>query len=330
MASRDPDSPYPVVAIVGPTASGKSDLALGIAEEFDGEIVNYDSIQVFRHLDIGTAKPAREDRDRIPHHLIDILEPTEIFSAGTYQRLARELLEQLRQRSKLPVLVGGTGFYLRALVEGLFEGPERSSHLRAKLEATADKRGREHLHRILRRLDPVSAERIAPRDKPKVIRAIEIRMATGRSMSKHLEAEPRRPLTGFDFCFLGLDPPRPLLYERIETRVREMFDRGLIEEVRHLIDIGVPRDAKAFEAIGYSQVLDYLAGNLSQEEAIILMQRETRRYAKRQITWFKRQHAVTWFDGFGDDEETRKRIHRLIKHYVSNDLVPRRVRQPSV
>ena len=324
MAPGEPARSSPVVAIVGPTASGKSDLGVGIAEGFTGEIVNYDSVQIFRHLNIGTAKPARAERDRVPHHLIDILEPGEIFSAGDYQRRARQLLGQLRKRSKLPVLVGGSGFYLRAVVEGLFEGPGRSGELRARLQATSDQRGREYLHRVLRRMDPVTADRIAPRDQPKVIRAIEVCLATGRTLSRHLETEPRRPLRGFDFCVVGLDPPRTLLYERIDARVRGMFDRGLVEEVHDLLEIGIPRDAKAFQAIGYRQVLDYLAGNISMEEAIILMQRETRRYAKRQITWFKRQHTVTWFDGFGDDKEIRKKIHRVIDHHVSKGLEPRR------
>jgi tRNA dimethylallyltransferase len=325
----DAARPYQAVAIVGPTASGKSDLAIGIAQEFSGEIVNYDSVQIFRHLDIGTAKPTMADRGLVPHHLIDILEPVEPFSAGAYQRRARQVLDQLRERSKLPVLVGGTGFYLQALVEGLFDGPERSALLRDRLEASAEKRGREYLHRLLRRMDPGAAERIGPRDKPKVIRAIEVRLATGRTLSRHLETEPRRPLSGYDFCVVGLDPPRPLLYERIEARVRAMFDRGLVEEVRHLLDIGIPRDAKIFQAIGYRQVLDYLAGNISVEEAIISMQRETRRYAKRQTTWFKRQHTATWFDGFGDNDEIRKRIHRVIESHASERSDVRGRPQPS-
>src|SRR5215468_1610726 len=183
---------HPVVAIVGPTASGKSDLALYLAGRFSGEIVNYDSIQIFRHLDIGTAKPTAEERQRVPHHMIDIREPEEVFTAGDYQREARKVLEEIAIRGRLPVLVGGTGLYLRALTEGLFDGPTRSSYWRNRLNALAERKGREHLHRILQRLDPVAAKRIAVRDRPKIIRALEVCLVTGKTLSAHLQREPRR------------------------------------------------------------------------------------------------------------------------------------------
>ena len=308
-------APHPAIAIAGPTASGKSELALGIAEEFEGEIINYDSLHLIRRFDIGTAKPS--GRDRVPHHLIDILDPEEWASAGDYQRRARTVLSEVRERRRLPIFVGGTGLYLRALLEGLFAGPRRSDYWRKRLERTAEDRGREYIHRILERLDPEAARRIAPRDKPKVIRGIEVRLETGRRLSEHLEREPKTPLVGFQFTLIGLDPPRQALYDRINQRVVEMWDRGLAEEVRGLLDSGVAATSKAFEAIGYRYVLDYLDGKIAREEAIMLMQRDTRRYAKRQLTWFKSQHSVHWFDGFGNDEKIRKRVHQFVQPALS-------------
>ena len=301
---------HPVIAIVGPTASGKSHLALSIAERFNGEIVNYDSVQVFRYFDIGSAKAAPEERERVPHHMLDIREPQEVFTAGDYQREARIVLDAIRQRGRLPVLVGGTGLYLRALTEGLFSGPVRSSYWRRRLELIADRKGREHLHRLLARLDPPTAERIAPRDKPKIIRALEVRLETGKPLSKHLEAAPRRPLAGFDVQMIGLDPPRKESYRRIDERVHRMFTLGLVEEVRQLIARGVPKSAKPLGAIGYRHVLANLDACNSWDDTIRTIQRDTRHYAKRQVTWFRKRPNVTWFDGFGDDEEIKSVIHR--------------------
>src|SRR5215831_15710659 len=181
---------HSVIAIVGPTASGKSELALYLAEHFNGEIVNYDSVQIFRYFNIGAAKASPEERERVPHHLIDIRDPTEVYNAGQYQRDAREVLQELTQRGKVPILVGGTGLYLRALTEGLFNGPQRSDYWRNRLEELAEKKSREHLHRLLKRLDPTSASRIMPRDKPKVIRALEVRLETGRPLTDHLQDKP--------------------------------------------------------------------------------------------------------------------------------------------
>ncbi len=305
---------YPAIAIVGPTASGKSDLGLYLAEQFDGEIVNYDAFQLFRHLDIGTAKPSLDQQLRVPHHLIDILEPDETFSAGEYQWRAREIFDDIRHRNQLPVLVGGTGLYLRALMDGLFDGPQRSTYWRARMEVIAKEKGREYLHSLLERLDPLSADRIAPRDLPKVIRALEVRLTTGRNLSYHLDAAPRQPIQGFAFNVVGLDPPRNSLYERIGERVRQMWDVGLVEEVEQILETGVAPYANAFRAIGYRQVMEYIDGNISLDEAIMFTERDTRRYAKRQLTWFKKQTSVTWFDGFGSEDDMKERIHRFIDH----------------
>lgn len=304
---------YPLIAIVGPTASGKSDLALSIAESFNGEIVNYDSVQVFRYLDIGTAKPTLEERRRVPHHMIDIREPNEVFTAGDYQREARAVLDDIRRRNRIAVLAGGTGLYLRALIEGLFSGPTRSVFWRNRLEMIAERKGREHLHRLLKRLDPRAAERIAARDKPKLIRALEVRLETGKPLSEYLAEEPRRPLEGFRVVTIGLDPPRPEAYRRIDERVCRMFEAGLVEEVRGLLARGIPPSAKPLGAIGYRHVLANLDGCNEWQDTIRIIQRDTRRYAKRQMTWFRRQTDVTWFDGPGDNDQIQQEVHRSLR-----------------
>lgn len=305
-------SPHPIITIVGPTASGKSDLALSVAEAFNGEIVNYDSVQIFRHMDIGTAKPSVEERRRVPHHMIDIREPTEEFNAGDYQREARAVLEDLRQRGRLPVLVGGTGLYLRALTEGLFAGPSRSVHLRARLELLAERHGREYLHRMLLKLDPVAAARIMARDTPKIIRALEVGLETGKALSEHLALEPRQPLSGYDIHTIGLNPPREASVQRIDERVRRMFESGFVDEVRSLIGKGVPPTAKPMGAIGYRHILKAESGN-TWDETIGMIQRDTRRYAKRQMTWFRKLPGTNWFDGFGDSPKIKEEVHRRIQ-----------------
>jgi tRNA dimethylallyltransferase len=304
---------HPLIAIVGPTASGKSDLAIFLAESFSGEIVNYDSVQIFRHLEIGTAKPSIEERSRVPHHMIDIREPTEIFTAGDYQREARRVLEDIRSRGKVPILVGGTGLYLRAATEGLFDGPSRSMYWRSRLETMAEQKGRDYLHRVLQRLDPAAASRIAERDKQKVIRALEVRLETGKPLSQHLDERPRQPITGFKVHIIGLNPPRGDLYKRIDERVEHMFEAGLVQEVRSLLTRGIPPTAKSFEAIGYRHIIAAIDSAIPQEETIRIIQRDTRRYAKRQMTWFRKQSEVTWFDGPGDSEETKNKVRQFLK-----------------
>lgn len=311
-------NPHPIITIVGPTASGKSDLALSVAEKFNGEIVNYDSVQVFRYMDIGSAKPSVAERQRVPHHMIDVREPSELFTAGDYQREAREVLEDLRKRGKLPVLVGGTGLYLRALTDGLFAGPVRSVQWRNRLEQLSEKHGREYLHRILRKLDRVASERIMPRDKPKIIRALEVRLETGKPLSEHLAIEPRQPLIGFQIHTIGLNPARAESVQRIEDRVRSMFAAGFVEEVRSLIERGVPPTAKPMSAIGYRHILGKLDNANEWGDTIGIIQRDTRRYAKRQMTWFRSLPGTMWFDGFGDNAEIKEEVHRRIQ-----SLLPR-------
>jgi tRNA dimethylallyltransferase len=310
---------HPLISIVGPTASGKSDLALSLAEDFDGEIVNYDSVQVFRGFDIGSAKPSLAERQQAPHHMIDIRDPGDLFTAGDYSREARAVLEDIRRRGRVPILAGGTGLYLRALTEGLFHGPTRSAPLRARLEALAEARGREYLHRLLQRLDPEAAARIMARDKPKIIRALEVRLETGKTLSTHLKEEPRHPLEGFQIATVGLDPPREECYRRIDLRVQRMFDAGLVEEVRGLLDQGLPRDAKPLGAIGYRHVLATLDSLDfgSWEDTMHMIQRDTRRYAKRQLTWFRRNPKTQWFGGCGDNKVIKEEVHRWIETFLS-------------
>ncbi len=289
----------PLIAVVGPTGAGKSALALRLAQEFHGEIVNCDSLQLYRYLDIGTAKPSLAEKGDVPHHLFDLLDPDQVFTAGEYARAARPLLGQIAGRGHVPIVAGGTGFYLRALLEGLFPGPPRSDLLRARL-ARRESRHPGWLHATLARFDPSSAARIHPGDVQKLIRAVEVLLATRKPISAWFE-QGRDPLQGFRALKLGLDPPRAALYQKLEARLDRMFAGGLLDEVRYALSLGFPATSKAFEAHGYSQAIQILRGDLTLNDAVILAKRNTRRYAKRQGTWFRAEPEVTWFSGFGDD-----------------------------
>lgn len=291
-----------LVVVLGPTATGKSFLAISLAEKLNGEVLTCDSTQVYRHFDIGTAKVPPEERGGIPHHLLDIVEPTEIFTAGDYQRRANQVLEDLRRRKKLPIVTAGTGLYLRALLEGLSDAPKRSEELRERFRQQAAKRGPKALHKLLARLDPLTAERIAERDTQKVIRALEMRILEGKPVSE-IHRRGRKRLEGYDVRKIGLFPPRPALYARIDARVLAMIQAGWIEEVKKLIASGVTEDAKPFHFIGYPQLREQLAGRLSKENAIREIQQATRQFAKRQITWFRKEPEVHWLYRFGDDPE---------------------------
>lgn len=290
-----------LVAIAGPTGSGKSALALSIAEQLDGEIVNCDSVQIFKGFDVGTAKTPAAERRGIPHHLLDIAEPDAIFTAGQYAREARAVIAEVIERKRLPVVVGGTGFYLRALTDGLFDGPERDEELRVSLGAREMRRPGV-LHRFLRRRDRGAAARIHTNDVQKLIRAVEVILLAGRPLS-HLFEAGRDRLQGYRILRIGLDPPRAQLYERINERTRRMFECGLIEEVRRLLAAGVSPEAKPLESIGYSQALSFLRNELTLEAAIESTQIATRHYAKRQLTWFRREQDVFWVHDFGDNIE---------------------------
>jgi tRNA dimethylallyltransferase len=291
-----------LVVILGPTASGKSALAVTLAQKFSGEIVSCDSVALYRHFEIGTAKPAPAQRALVPHHLLDIAEPDEAFTAGEYSRRARAAIDEVSRRGKLPIVVGGTGLYLRALLEGLFPGPQRSEELRERLRARAHLRGSGHLHRVLGRLDRAAAEKIHPNDMAKLIRAIEVCLASRERMSELWEQRGRDPLTGYRVLRLGLNPDRQKLYERINARAQQMFDDGLVEETKSLLErYGGQKSVTALDSLGYRQAAQLLRGELSREEAIAAAQQGHRNYAKRQMTWFRREPEVVWLEGFGDE-----------------------------
>ena len=299
-----------LVVIVGPTGSGKTSLSLEIAERFGGEIVNCDSVAIYRQFEIGTAKASPQERARAPHHLIDILDPEQQMTAGEYARIGREVLEQIKSRGKLPIVVGGTGFYLRALLDGLFEGPERSEELRARLREIEQRRGPEYLHRILRRLDRAAAERIHANDVPKVIRAIEVCLQTRRSMTELWE-QGRDPLRGFRILRIGLNPERNALYTRINHRCEQMFAAGLVEETERLME-QYP-NAPALASLGYKQAAQFLHGEINRKLALWAAQQGHRNYAKRQLTWFRREPEVRWLAGFGDEPEVRAAALGLVQ-----------------
>ncbi|ABF43559.1 tRNA delta(2)-isopentenylpyrophosphate transferase [Candidatus Koribacter versatilis Ellin345] len=297
--------------LLGPTGSGKTSLSIALAERFGGEIVNCDSVAVYRELDIGTAKPTHEERESVPHHLFDVLPPTEPMTAGEYARRAREVLKDIASRGKLPIVVGGTGLYLRALLDGLFAGPERSEELREHLRRREQERGPTYLHRILSRMDRVAAAKIHPNDAAKLIRAIEVCLAARKPMTE-LWQQGRDPLTGFRILRIGLDPDRPALYDRINRRAAEMFEQGLVEETQALLAkygrIGGPLDS-----LGYRQAFELLDGKLTREQAVAAAQQGHRNYAKRQMTWFRREPEVRWLKGFGDDAAIVGEAMQIIK-----------------
>ena len=293
-----------LLVIVGPTGSGKTALSLHVAEKLRGEIVSCDSVAVYRELEIGTAKPSREERRRVPHHMIDIAGPTELVTAGDYSRQARQTIAGISARGHLPVVVGGTGLYLRALLEGLFAGPPRSEELRARLRERARDRGPQYLHRMLRRLDPTAATAVHANDVAKVVRALEVSLSARRPMTD-LWRKGRDPLLGYRIVRFGLNPSRERLYQQINERAEKMFAGGLVEETRALRE-RYGNSARPLDSLGYKQAAQFLASELSLSEAIAAAQQAHRNYAKRQITWFRREPDVHWIAGFGSDAAVEK------------------------
>jgi tRNA dimethylallyltransferase len=285
----------PLVAIVGPTASGKSALALRLARARRAEIVSCDSLQVYRGLDIGSAKPTAEERAEVRHHLVDVADPAEAFSAAAYSRLARAALGEIAARGRLPIVAGGTGLYLRALLRGLFEGPSRDEALRLRLSGLAERFGDARLHRLLRRVDPEAAARIRPRDRVRVVRALEVYRATGGPISER-QRGGGEPLRGFRVLVVGLEPDRAALREAVLARTRAMLARGLIDEVRGLLGRGFGPELRPLRAIGYRQAVAVVRGEMTLAEAERAIVAETMRFAKRQRTWFRHQQPdVVWF-----------------------------------
>lgn len=284
-----------IIVIVGPTASGKSRVALELAERFNGEIVNADSVQVYRYMDIGTAKPSKEERERVRHHLIDIRNPDEDFDASRFREEAARAIREVVSRDHLPVVVGGTGLYVKALTEGLFEAPGTDKELRAKLRKEFEDFGISSLYKKLMDVDPEAAEKISPYNIHRIIRALEVYYLTGMPISCHQKehAFSDRP---YDSLKTGLLVERETLYKRIDERVDNMIKEGLVEEVNRLLEMGFKQDFKAMQALGYSQICGYLDGKYNLDEAIALIKKATRHYAKRQMTWFRRDHEINWFD----------------------------------
>ena len=307
-----------LLVILGPTATGKSALAVELAQRFGGEIVSCDSVALYRHFEIGTAKPTSRQRDLAPHHLLDVAEPGQPFTAGEYARQARAVIQQIAARGRLPIVVGGTGLYLRALLEGLFPGPQRSEELRARLRRRAAERGAPHLHRLLMKFDSAAASRIHPNDTPKLVRAVEVCLAARAPMSELWQQRGRDSLRGFRVLRIGLNPARDQLYERINQRALQMFADGLIEETQSLLDRYAGQSVAALDSLGYRQAAQFLRGELTREQAIAAAQQGHRNYAKRQMTWFRREPDVVWLEGFGDTPEVLQQAVEL----VSSSLRP--------
>ena len=299
-----------LVVLLGPTGSGKTVLALFLAERFHGEIVNCDSVAMYREFEIGTAKPGDAERARAPHHLLDLVEPNKYVTAGEYARQARQVLQEIAGRSNLPIVAGGTGLYLRALLDGLFPGPQRSEELREKLRERAGRNEPDYLHRVLRRLDSQAAAKIHPHDAPKLIRAIEVCLASRQQMSE-MWKQGREPLQGFRILRIGLNPEREALYERINARAARMFQDGLVEEARQLLE-KYGDAAGALSSLGYKQAVQLLRGEVDAANALQTAQQAHRNYAKRQMTWFRREPDVVWLAGFGDDNAIQQAAVELI------------------
>jgi tRNA dimethylallyltransferase len=297
-----------VIAIVGPTASGKSTLGIEVALRLGGEIINCDSVQVYSGIQIATAKVPLTERRGIPHHLIDFVSPKINYTAGDWAREAAATVEDVQRRGRVPILVGGTGLYLRALRNPFFPSPQTDADLRRRLNKLRERRGAEHLHRLLQRLDPESAAELYPRDWPRVQRAIEVRLQTGEAMSQQKSGRPEPHESARHLRLIVLHPPRAALYQRINERTEKHFAAGLVEEVKTLIDEGVPTNSNALSAHGYRRVVEYLAGKRDLESVIEQTKLDVRHYAKRQLTWFRRESGAEWFEGFGEDAELQQSI----------------------
>lgn len=310
-----------LVILTGPTAVGKSALSVALAKEIGGEIISADSMQVYRHMDIGSAKITQEEMDCVPHHLIDVLEPTEEFNVVIFQQLAKTAMEEIWQRGHIPILAGGTGFYIQAVLYDIdFTHNDEDSSLRARLEDIAETKGNEALYEQLRQVDPESCETIHPNNVKRVIRAIEFYQKTGRKISDH-NKEQQKNLSPYNFAYFVLNDDRSRLYEKIDRRVDAMIGQGLVSEVENLKAIGCTRDLVSMQGLGYKEILDYLNGNCSLEEAVYLIKRDTRHFAKRQLTWFRREKSVIWVDKQHFDYDSQQILRYMkeqlqVKHII--------------
>ncbi len=321
----------PLIILTGPTAVGKTALSIALAKALDGEIISADSMQVYRHMDIGSAKVTREEMEGVPHHLIDVLEPTEEFNVTCFQALAKEALEEIYGRGHVPIVAGGTGFYIQALLYDIdFKDNDEGQALRRELEKLGEEKGNQHLHEILQEIDPESARAIHANNRKRVIRAIEYYRLTGQKISEHNEQE-RAKKSPYQFFYYVLTCDRARLYERIDQRIDQMLAAGLLEEVKALRAMGCRRGMVSMQGLGYKEILDYLDGACSLEEAIYILKRDTRHFAKRQLTWFKRERDVRWLvlEDFGNDRE--RILNHILTEYgrETGDLSSDRCRQPA-
>ncbi len=303
----------PIYAIVGPTASGKTEIGVELALRIGGEIINCDSVQIYKEIKIATAKPSVEEMRGVPHHLLDYVSPNVNYTAADWARDAAEKIREIEARGNIPILVGGTGFYLRALRQPFFESPKTDTQLREKLKNIKEIKGAKYLHKILKRVDRKSAEILFPRDYVRVARALEVYFQTGNRLSELQPNHTTPPEFANRIKIFALNPPREILYERINRRAEQHFENGLVEEVKHLREQGVKDDTNALGAHGYRRVCEYLRGERTLESAIEQTKQDVRNYAKRQLTWFRREADVTWLEGFGDNAETQQEFWKLIK-----------------
>lgn len=306
----------PVYSIVGPTASGKTKLGVDLALRIGGEIINCDSVQIYQGIEIATAKPSDEEKRGVPHHLIAYVPPETSYTAADWATDAAKKIAEIESRGNVPVLVGGTGFYLRTLRQPLFESPKTDENLRGKFRAIKDKKGAEYLHKMLRRLDPAAAEKLPPKDHVRVIRGLEVYFQTGKPISAQQPQRQDPPEFADRITIFALNPPREVLYERIDRRTKIHFERGLVEEVKTLREAGVKDDTNALGAHAYRRVCEYLRGERSLGSAIEQSQRDVRHYAKRQMTWFRREEGVIWLEGFGDDDRTAAKLWSILDKIV--------------
>jgi len=300
-----------LVAIVGPTATGKSALGIALAKRFDGEVVSCDSTAVYRRFDIGTDKVPMSARQGVPHHMIDVAEPTEEYSAARYAREAAAAVRDITSRGTLPILVGGTGLYYRALVRGFFPGPARDTRMRARLERIADRKGVERLHTLLARVDPPAAARIQPRDRKRLVRALEVYLLTGRPITAHF-ADTESPLPEYDVITFALRIPPELTAARVAARVHAQFEQGLLDEILGILADGIPETAHPFTGLVYRQALELLHGVRDEPATRELIARENRKYARRQLIWFRKEPNLQWIHAAGDREETQEEVARVL------------------
>lgn len=309
-----------MIAIAGPTASGKTEIGVALALEIGGEIINCDSVQIYREIEIATAKPSEEEKRGVPHHLIDYVSPLTNYTAADWARDATEKIYEIESRGKTAILVGGTGFYLRSLRQPFFESPKTDENLRRRLKRIREKKGAEYLHRILKRVDLKSAEKLFPRDYVRVQRALEVRFQTGRPISEQQPARGAPPEFAERLKIFALNPPRDLLYERINRRAERHFEKGLVEEVKNLLERGVPAESNALGAHGYRRAVEFLRGERTLESAIEQTKADVRHYAKRQLTWFRREENVIWLEGFGGEPKTRRKLFDFLYLTEKSDL----------